>query len=82
MRTLFAICCIAVFAFAQTGAPRSRKHLTASRMITTGGVAHLMGVVIETDSMVLNADTVDFDKATSEMTTHGDVHIRMKQAGS
>jgi hypothetical protein len=80
MKTLFGVCCVAVFALVQSSTASGSMHLTASRMTTTGAVAHLTGVVIETDSMVLRADAVDFDKTTSEITTHGDVHIHMKQS--
>jgi hypothetical protein len=79
MKTLLGICCVAVFAVAQTSVLPGRMHITASRMTTTGAATHLMGVVIDTDSMVLKADTADFDKTTKEMTIHGDVRIHMKQ---
>ena len=59
---------------AQQDAPRGRANTTRWLYTLTEGV------VIETDSMVLQTDAADFDKLTSEITTRGDVHIRMKQA--
>jgi lipopolysaccharide assembly outer membrane protein LptD (OstA) len=80
MKTLFAICCVAVFSFAQTGAPLTGTHIAANRMTKTGEVVHLAGgIVIENDLMLLQADAADVNSTTGDITAHGDVHIHMKK---
>jgi lipopolysaccharide assembly outer membrane protein LptD (OstA) len=79
MKTLCALSCVAVFAFAQTSIPHSGINIRASRYATTGKIAHLTGVVIETDLITLQADTVDYDNSTGEITAHGNVRIHVKQ---
>jgi lipopolysaccharide assembly outer membrane protein LptD (OstA) len=72
---LIAVFCVAVVAFAQTGTRRPKVHITANHMTKTEGGEHLTGIVIDIDSLRLQADTADFNNATGEMTLHGDVHI-------
>ena len=45
----------------------------------TGTVRHMSGhVTIETDAILLHADTADYDESTEEVVAHGDVRIQLK----
>jgi lipopolysaccharide assembly outer membrane protein LptD (OstA) len=79
MKLLVLISCLAFLAIAQTPVTRGDYDLTANHMTTERGVTHMSGhVTIETDAIVLHADTADFDTNSKEIVAHGDVRVQLK----
>jgi len=79
MKLLVLISCIAFLAIAQTTIPHGDFDVTADQQATAGPVLRLSGhVVIETDALLLHADTADFNTRSKEIAAHGDVQIQLK----
>lgn len=79
MRRLLLISCAAVLAFAQTPIKHGDVVITADHQQTDQGMRHLSGnVVVETDSIRLQADKLDFNEDTQEILAHGDVRVKLK----
>jgi lipopolysaccharide assembly outer membrane protein LptD (OstA) len=79
MKRAALILCVAVVALAQTPLPHGEIHIEALKQEMTGSVAHLSGnVTIETDTVLLHADRVDFDQDTHEIVADGNVRLKLK----
>jgi lipopolysaccharide export system protein LptA len=79
MKRLVLISLVAVLAFAQEPIRHGEIFVDADQQQTDGRVRHLTGnVKIETDAMVLLADSADFNADTGYIAPHGDVHIKLK----
>jgi len=79
MKLPVLIACVAFLAVAQTTTPHGDFDVTADHQATAGAVIHLSGhVVIETDALLLHADTADFNTRSKEIAAHGDVQIQLK----
>jgi len=79
MRRFLLISCAAVLAFAQTPIKHGDVVVTADYQQLEGAVRHLSGhVTVETDSIRLEADKLDFNENTHEIQSHGDVRVKLK----
>lgn len=79
MKRVLLISSAAVLAFAQTSIKHGDVAVTADYQQLEGSVRHLSGhVVLETDSIKLQADKLDFNENTHEIQSHGDVRIELK----
>jgi Asp-tRNA(Asn)/Glu-tRNA(Gln) amidotransferase A subunit family amidase len=79
MKLLVLISCLTFLAIAQTPVTRGDYDITANNMTTEAGVTRASGhVIIETDALVLHADTAEFDLNSKEITAHGDVRVQLK----
>jgi lipopolysaccharide assembly outer membrane protein LptD (OstA) len=79
MKRLALISCVAVLAFAQGPVPHNEVHITADQMDNNGAVRHLAGhVTIESDVVLVRADTVDYNDNTGEIEAQGDVRVKLK----
>lgn len=58
---------------------QDKETITADSIRREGSVMHLAGdVTIETEHIVLRADSADFNKDTQEIQAHGKVSVRLK----
>ena len=79
MKRLILLTSVAVLALAQTTIPRGQVNISADRQQTNGQVRHLTGhVLIETSTLILHADEVDFNPDTLDITPRGEVHLKLK----
>jgi lipopolysaccharide assembly outer membrane protein LptD (OstA) len=91
MKRLILISCSLVLALAQTPNPAGRQpagklnlghgeiSLYADRTETFQATIHFSGnVVIETESMSIQADQADMNRATRELVVSGPLHVRLK----
>lgn len=79
MKLLFLTACVALLAFAQTPVTRGDYDITADHQDMSAGQFHLSGhVTIETDSILLHADTAEFNTNSKEIVAHGDVRVQLK----
>jgi lipopolysaccharide export system protein LptA len=79
MRRLLLISSAAVLAFAQTPIRHGDVVVTADYQQVEESVRHLSGhVVVETDSIKLQAEKLDFNENTQEIQSHGDTRIQLK----
>ena len=81
MKRLLLVICFAALAVAQTGqsVPKDQVLIDANSMESDGTIRHLRGnVKIETDSIVLRADTADYNEHTGEIEAQGKVLVKLK----
>jgi lipopolysaccharide assembly outer membrane protein LptD (OstA) len=79
MKRMLLILCVGVSAIAQTPIRHGDLVITADYQQSSGNMRQLSGhVVMETDSMLLRADKVDFNEDTREIVAHGDVQVKLK----
>jgi lipopolysaccharide assembly outer membrane protein LptD (OstA) len=79
MKRVALIAGVAVLAIAQTPIQRGELRIMSLTQERAGSVIHLTGkVMVETDSMVLQADEADYNSDTREIRAKGAVHIKLK----
>lgn len=79
MKRLALITFVAVVALAQAPIRHGDVSVSADGIERNGPNDHLMGNVrIETEGLLIQADSVDFNRDSQELVTHGDVHIKLK----
>jgi lipopolysaccharide assembly outer membrane protein LptD (OstA) len=84
-RKTFLACCFGV-AVAAVGVSQETQHLhpeqvnmTADSITRQGAVTHLSGNVrVETNAVLLSADSADFDSGTREIKARGNVTVNLK----
>ncbi len=85
MKRLVIFASFAALAVAQQTISRSMPNgdlyeMSSGRQELAGGVMHLSGhVVIETDTITIHADEVDFDTKLGEFTARGNVTVKLKK---
>ena len=79
MKRVALISWVAVLAIAQTPIRHGEFVVIADQQQRNGAVRHLSGhVTIESDSVILRADDVDYNEGVGEIVAHGDVRVKLK----
>jgi lipopolysaccharide export system protein LptA len=79
VKQLGLILFLAFLALAQEPIHHGNIVVAADKQQIDGRVLHLTGhVTIETDSLILRADSADLNNDANEITPHGDVHLKLK----
>ena len=79
MKRIAFVFCLAAFALAQAPVRHGEIFIEAREQVDSGPVRHLSGnVTIETDSVLLRADRVDFNTDTHEIQADGNVRLKLK----
>ena len=86
MKRAKLIACVLTIAASAIGLGQAEKQsqnkqgLTADSIQLEGPVIHLAGnATIETDQIVLKAESADFNRDTQEIQAHGNVSVKLKK---